>query len=108
MTFHHYVEEMENAPNRYHKIFKGKYIDNDGSESEREFNIYSRILEDGIVTDVKPMVELIHSKGLFTGHLPGEESCLNVIRARYVYDEVAKIIRAGKALGMLYRIEKDS
>ncbi|MEP7146714.1 MAG: AAC(3) family N-acetyltransferase [bacterium] len=108
MTFHHYVEEMENAPNRFHKTFKGRYIDHDGNENEKEFNVYSRILEDGVVTDIKQMVDHIRSKGLFTGSPPGEGSCLNVIKAKKVYEEVSKVIRAGKALGMLYRIEKNS
>lgn len=108
MTLHHHVEEMENAPNRFHKIFKGGYIDIDGTEEVREFNVYSRILEDGVVTDIKPMVDLIRSKGLFTGSPPGEGSCLNVIRADKVYEEVSRVIREGRALGMLYRIEKKS
>jgi hypothetical protein len=54
------------------------------------------------------MVELMHSKGLFTGNRPGKGSCLNVIKAKDVYDEVSKVIREEKGLGMLYRIEKGS
>ncbi|MEO8209047.1 MAG: AAC(3) family N-acetyltransferase [bacterium] len=107
MTFYHYVEEHEGASNRFHKIFKGKYIDYDGNETEREFNVYSRKIEIGVETDVKPMEEYLWSKGLYTGHRPGERSCLHVIRAKTLYDEAAKIISEGKSLGMLYKIGKN-
>jgi aminoglycoside 3-N-acetyltransferase len=106
MTFYHYVEEMENAPNRFHKIFEGPYVDIDGSESIRRFDLFARNLEMGVETDVKPMEEYLWSKGLYSGHRPGEGSCLHVIKARTVYDEAAKIIREGKSLDMLYKIVK--
>ena len=107
MTFYHHVEAMEKAPNRYHKIFKGKYIDKDGDVSEREFSVYSRKIEMGVKTDVKPMEEYLWSKNLYKGSRPGEGSCLHVIDARTVYDEAAKVIREGRSLGMLYKIKKD-
>ncbi len=106
MTFYHHAEEMELAPNRYHKIFRGPYIDYDGNESIREFNLYARNLEMGVETDVKPMEEYLWSKGLYNGFRPGEGSCLHVIDARTVYDEAVKLIRDGKSLGMLYKINK--
>ncbi|MEO6694981.1 MAG: AAC(3) family N-acetyltransferase, partial [Ignavibacteria bacterium] len=108
MTFYHYIEEMENAPNRYHKIFKGPYIDNDGIETIREFNLYARILEDRVVTDVKPMEDYIWENGLYAGDPPGIGSCLHLIKANIFYDITAKVIREGRALGMLYRIGKAS
>lgn len=106
MTFYHYVEEMENAPNRYHKIFKGPYIDIDGSECIREFNLFARKLEDGVETDVKPMEEYLWLKGLFSGYRPGEGSRLHVIDAKTVYQEAAKVIREKRSLNMLYKIVK--
>jgi len=105
-TFYHYVEESENAPNRYHKIFRGPYIDYDGKESIREFNLYARNLEMNVITDIKPMEDLIWSKNLYIGYPPGEGTCLHVIDANTLYDEIAAIIRQGKALNMLYRIGK--
>lgn len=106
MTFYHHAEEMENAPNRYHKIFRGQYIDYDGTESIREFNLFARNLEMGVETDVKPMEENLWQRKLYKGSRPGEGSCLHVIDARTVYDESTKIIREGKSLGMLYRISR--
>lgn len=104
MTFYHYVEEMESAPNRYHKTFKGPYIDFDGSESVREFGLYARNLEMGVETDVKPMEEYLWSKNLYSGYRPGEGSCMHVIKASVIFDEASKLIREGKSLNMLYRI----
>lgn len=103
-TFYHYIEESENAPNRYHKIFRGYYIDHDGVITVREFNLYARNLEMKVITDVKPMEDLIWSKGLFKGDPPGEGTCLHVIDADTFYDVTAAEIRRGNALNMLFRI----
>lgn len=104
MTFYHHVEEMEQAPNRYHKIFRGKYIDMNGNESEKEFDVYSRNLEMGVETDVKPMEEFLWSKTLYKGNRPGEGNSLHLIEAEKVYEEASKVIREGRSLGKLYRI----
>lgn len=108
MTFYHHVEEMENAPNRFHKVFRGKYIDKYGVQSEKEFNVYSRKIEEGVETDVKPMEEYLWSKGLYSGYRPGEGSRLHVINAERVYDEASAVIKEGKSLGMLYKIGKNN
>ncbi len=106
MTFYHHVEEMENAPNRYHKIFKGNYIDRHGNQNEREFDVYSRKIDEGVETDVKPMEEYLWSKGLYSGYRPGEGSCMHVIPAEKVYEEASKVIKEGRSQGMLYNINK--
>lgn len=103
-TFYHYVEESENAPNRYHKLFRGPYIDYDGKETIREFNLYARNLEMKVITDIKPMEDLIWSKNLYIGYPPGEGTCLHVIDAVTLYNEIADVIRKGNSLNMLYRI----
>jgi aminoglycoside 3-N-acetyltransferase len=104
MTFYHYIEEMENAPNRFHKVFKGIYIDTDGSETEREFSLFARNLEMGVETSVKPMEEKLWAEGLYTGYRPGTGTGLHVISAKTVYDKTAEIIREGKSENMLYII----
>jgi aminoglycoside 3-N-acetyltransferase len=103
MTFYHYVEEMENAPNRYHKIFRGKYIDEEGRESEREFNLFARNLEMKIETDVKPMEEYLWAQGLYKGDRPGAGTRMHTIDAMTVYREAAQLIREQRSEGMLYR-----
>ncbi len=104
MTFYHHVEEMENAPNRYHKIFRGNYIDKEGLQTVREFNVYSRKIEEGVETDVKPMEEYLWSKGFYSGNRPGEGSRLHAIMAEKVYEEASRLIREGRSLDMLYKI----
>ena len=104
MTYYHFVEESENAPNRFHKIFKGKYIDKNGKETLREYNVYSRKTDIGVETDVKPMEELLWAKGLYKGDRPMEGTGMHVIKARTVYEEASKLIKEGKTLGMLYRL----
>lgn len=106
MTFYHFVEESENAPNRYFKTFRGKYIDINGIESEREYIQYSRKIDMGVVTNVQPMEEYLWSKEFYTGNRPGEDTRLHVIKAKKVYEESAKIIREGRSDGMLYKIMK--
>lgn len=106
MTFYHHVEEMENAPNRFHKIFRGNYTDIHGMQSEREFSVYSRKIEEGVETDVKPMEEYLWSKKLYSGYRPGEGSCMHVIIAEKVYEEASAVIKEGRSLGMLYKIKE--
>lgn len=103
MTFYHYVEEMENAPNRYHKVFKGPYVDYDGKEEIREFSLFARNLEMRVETDVKPMEEYLWSRGLYKGDRPGEGTRMHVIDAMTVYREAARVIREGRSEGMLYK-----
>ena len=108
MTYYHFIEESENAPNRFHKTFKGRYIDKNGNETVKEYNVYSRKTDIGVETDVKPMEELLWSKGLYKGDRPMEGTGMHVIKARTVYNEASKLIKDGKTLGMLYRINSNS
>lgn len=45
LTFTHYIEESLKVEYRFLKIFKGKYIDKNNSETEREYSMYVRYLE---------------------------------------------------------------
>ncbi|HAY33192.1 MAG TPA: AAC(3) family N-acetyltransferase [Ignavibacteria bacterium] len=105
-TYVHYAEECELAPHRFFKNFKGKYIDAEGKESTREYAVYSRKLEMGVKTDVKPLEDYLWSKGLYSGSRPGEGTRLHVIRAKTLFEEVSKIIREGRSYGMLYTTDK--
>ncbi|MBK8982187.1 MAG: AAC(3) family N-acetyltransferase [Ignavibacteria bacterium] len=107
-TYIHYVEECEQAPHRFFKFFKGKYIDAEGKESIREYAVYSRKLEMGVKTDIKPMEDYLWSMGFYSGSRPGEDTRLHVIKARTFYEEVSKIIREGKAQGMLFTTAKNN
>lgn len=45
LTFTHYIEESLKVDYRFLKTFKGKYIDKNNSETEREYSMYARYLE---------------------------------------------------------------
>lgn len=108
-SFYHYVEEMENVPYRYHKSFMGPYIDYDGVERIREFGFFVRNLEQKVLPiNIKPMEDYLKSINFYSGDRPGEGTCLSVIKARTLYDQVAKIIREGRTLEMLYTSREDN
>jgi aminoglycoside 3-N-acetyltransferase len=106
MTFYHYVEESMSVDYRFHKQFSGLYTDSDGNTRQRTYGLFVRKTEQGVVTRVNPMGEVLWARGLYSGDRPGKGSGLRVIEARRLYDEVASVIQQGRALGMLYEIEK--
>lgn len=105
MTFYHYIEENLNAPYRYHKTFSGQYIDGNGVESTRSYGLFVRNTEEGIVTHVNPMGEILWELGLYSGFRPKEGCGLRVISAKKMFDEVAVILNQGRAKGLLYDIQ---
>jgi len=106
MTFYHYVEETLNANYRYHKIFTGQYIDEEGHESTQNFSLFVRNIEQGVVTRVEAMGEILWEKGIYTGSRPNQDCGLRVIRTTKLFDEVATILDQGLAKGILYDIEQ--
>jgi aminoglycoside 3-N-acetyltransferase len=106
MTFYHYVEESTSVDYRFHKRFSAPYTDSDGEVSDRTYGLFVRKLDQGVVTHVEPMGEILWAKGLYSGDRPLTGCGLRVISAHALYDEVASVIRQGKARGMLYEIQK--
>lgn len=106
MTFYHYVEEHLSVPYRYHKIFSGEYVDLLGASSHRDFGIFVRDLDRGVVTTVDKMGEILWAKGLYSGFRPSIGCGLRVIDAKKVFSEVSKIIKAGRAEGLLYEVHQ--
>lgn len=47
-TFVHYVEELEKVDYRYRKQFSGVYVDEQGNEEQRTYEMYVRDLERGV------------------------------------------------------------
>jgi aminoglycoside 3-N-acetyltransferase len=106
MTFYHYVEESMSVDYRFHKQFSGLYTDFEGNTRPRTYGLFVRKIEQGVVTRVDPMGEVLWRKGLYSGDRPGMGSGLRVIEARSLYQEVASVIEQGKAPGLLYEIQK--
>ena len=105
MTIYHHFEEIVEAPYRYHKVFRGEWLDERGLAQWREFDIYVR--GEGVVTHVDPMGEILWEKGLYSGDRPGEGCGLRVIDANAMFDATVDVIRKGQALGHLYLKESD-
>lgn len=105
MTFYHYVEEQQNVPYRHHKVFRGSYISFDGRPRLREFGLFVRDLEMGVRTHVNPMGEILWSTGLYVGDRPGVGSGMRTILARDLFDSVTKVIKNGRARGLLYELQ---
>ncbi len=106
MTFYHHVEEMAKAPYRFHKNFRGLYTDLDGKSEEKEFRLFVRDLDHGVITDVHLMEEHLWKLGLYKGCQRGQGCGLRTISANAIYHATMDVIKSGKAEGMLFRIEK--
>lgn len=105
MTFYHYIEQCNDVPYRFHKVFEGEYVGADGVMSVRRFGLFVRNTDMGVVTDVDPMGELLWKRGLYRGFRPGVGCGLRIIDAGAMFDATSAIIRAGNAEGTLYRLE---
>lgn len=105
MTFYHYVEEANNVPYRYHKKFTGDYTGLDGATTQKTFGLFVRDIENGVLTKVDPMGEILWDKGIYTGFRPGIGCGLRVIKAAPLFVEVSKVISEGRAKGILYDVE---
>jgi len=106
MTFYHHVEEMFEVPYRFHKVFKGEYTNLNGITSVREFGLFVRNIEMGVLTDVNRMGEKLWQMNLYSGNRPETDGGLRVISSRKLYDAVADVIQSGKAINYLYSIRK--
>jgi aminoglycoside 3-N-acetyltransferase len=106
MTFYHYVEESMSVDYRFHKRFTAPYKNFDVEVTDRTYSLFVRKVDEGVVTHVDPMGEILWQKGLYSGDRPGTRYGLRVIAAESVYDEVASVIELGKARGTLYEIRQ--
>jgi aminoglycoside 3-N-acetyltransferase len=102
MTFYHHVEEMNNVSWRYHKNFRGNYIDYDGIKKIKEYSIFVRNLEYGVKTNVNPVGELLWKNGYYFGDKPLIKSGLRTISAQKIYSFVDEIIKKGLGEDLLY------
>jgi aminoglycoside 3-N-acetyltransferase len=104
MTYYHHVEQMCNVDYRYHKNFTGLYTCDKGLTSSKTYSIFVRKIEDGVITSVNSMSELLWRNKLYKGDLPGENSGMRTIKAREMFSFVEDIILQGKARGTLYDV----
>lgn len=63
-TYAHYIEENENMPYRFSKVFAGNYTDANGNTTEKEYSMYVRYLDYDIYTDLFPeLIDELYVKG---------------------------------------------
>jgi aminoglycoside 3-N-acetyltransferase len=105
MTFYHHVEEALQVPYRYNKTWSGQYTDLSGNTQTREFSLFVRNIEQGVLTAVEPMGEKLWTEGKYSGFRPGIQAGMRVIDADLLYRETSAAISGGLALGLLYNIE---
>ncbi len=92
MTFYHYVEDYLSVSYRYHKKFKGRYINFNGQSSLSTFSLYVRNLEKGVETYLSPAEKMLWENKLYIGDQPFKRSGLRSIEAQKFCLFVEKII----------------
>jgi len=106
MTYYHYIEEHENVTYRYFKKFSGNYIDKNNIKSKKTYSIFVRKLEEGVVTHVNPMGEILWKEGIYTGSKPFINSGLRLASSSEIFSCVQNIIKKNKHYGILYKLSK--
>lgn len=84
------------------KIFSGTYVDQNGVESQRAYQLFVRDLERNVLTHVNPAGDMLWENGLYTGDKPKVGHGMRTVRARDMYTFTKGLIDGGKAYGNLY------
>jgi len=100
-TFYHHIEEMNRVPYRFYKKFTGYYTDKYDNTELRTYAFYCRILKN--TTYLNPVGDMMWERGLIKGDKPFEGTGLRVIETDVMYDFVTRLIKTGRAEGLLYR-----
>ena len=103
MTFYHYIEEANSAPYRYHKEFRGSYVDINGAIDLRTYSLYVRDLDAGVETWLHPCEKMLWENKLYKGDPQGSKSGLRSIKTREMCEFVAPIVKTN-AEGVLFRL----
>ena len=104
MTSYHFVEEKCQVPYRYFKTFSGVYEGLDGSKTQREYELYVRDLEAGVITSVNRMGEILWAENLYSGHRPNIGNGMRSIPMKSLYKRTEIEIKSGRAIDALYEI----
>lgn len=89
MTYFHHVEEIEGCDYRYMKEFTGLVTDETGNTYEDTFSMLVRDIEQGVVTEVNPMGELMEREGVVT-ILEIGAATVKLVKAEDVYRITAR------------------
>ena len=97
MTFFHHVEEMEGVNYRFMKAFSGEVTDENGVTYEDTFTMLVRDLDNGIITEVDPMGELMEEAGFVSIRVIGE-AIVKLMKADDVYTFTAREMKRNPRL----------
>ena len=106
MTFYHYIEEQEQVSYRYFKNFSGNYINKNNVNIKKTYSIYVRKLEDGVITHVNPMGEILWKEGIYNGSKAFTNSGFRLANCNDIFSCVQNVIKKNKHYGVLYKIKK--
>jgi aminoglycoside 3-N-acetyltransferase len=107
MTMYHHVEEIMNVNYRYFKTFTGTYENESGCSSEKNYSLFVRDLDKGVVTNVNPMGEILWNEGHYQGFRPGVKNGMRTIQASTLVKRTSQEIIEGRAISSLYSIIND-
>ena len=93
MTIYHHIEEMNNVTWRFHKIFKGTYIDWDQKKTEVEASTFVRKDIFKINTNVNGMQKYFMKNNLYVCQNKGSTNGIRSIDAKIVKIHVEKIFK---------------
>ena len=106
MTYYHHVEELVEVSYRYKKSFKVEVINELNAPSTfKEFSIYVRKIDEGVVTNVEPMGKYLGRIGYYNNRIFMDKISTRIIKIEDLVRETKRVINQGQALGMLYQIE---
>jgi aminoglycoside N3'-acetyltransferase len=103
MTFFHHIEQMEGVDYRFLKQFTGQVTDADGNTYTDTFEMLVRDIDQGVLTMVDPMGNLMEERGVIKSAQIGE-AAVKLMKANEAYAFTAREMRRDPHL--LYRIEK--
>ncbi|MEO1923861.1 MAG: AAC(3) family N-acetyltransferase, partial [Nautiliaceae bacterium] len=63
-TYVHFVEQQLNVDYRYEKIFKAPYIDSNGNCEIKEYSMFVRDIERGVLTHINPLQKILEDEGI--------------------------------------------
>jgi aminoglycoside 3-N-acetyltransferase len=104
MTFFHHVEEMVGVDYRYMKSFTGTVTDAHDTSQTRTVTMNVRDIDNGIVTAVNPMGELLANMGIIRTRQIGAAK-VRLMRAREVFDATREAMRLQPRL--LYTVDPE-
>jgi len=106
MSFYHHVENITGVSHRHLINFKSKIFYKDNFIKNKNYQYYARKRDEGVVTSVDKMEEYLWKRNVYLGTKYGDPFSVRSGLAKDIFYYTKKIIKSGKALGYLYKINR--